>query len=53
MASFNPRTHIGCDFKGLCYLIEFESFNPRTHIGCDALGKDAKELREVSIHAPT
>ena len=33
--SFNPRTHIGCDFAASLFCTAPKSFNPRTHIGCD------------------
>ena len=34
--SFNPRTHIGCDYGELSSPSSLLRFNPRTHIGCDA-----------------
>ena len=35
-ASFNPRTHTGCDGNRRCNRIGQPSFNPRTHTGCDS-----------------
>ena len=34
-ASFNPRTHAGCDWLAIEYCCALLSFNPRTHAGCD------------------
>ena len=34
-SSFNPRTHMGCDFGLRQAKQEIVSFNPRTHMGCD------------------
>ena len=31
----------------------YKCFNPRTHTGCDKSGKQKKDQRNVSIHAPT
>ena len=33
--SFNPRTHVGCDFLRLFIRYIYKCFNPRTHVGCD------------------
>ena len=33
--SFNPRTHMGCDFSSLSTFGRGRGFNPRTHMGCD------------------
>ena len=35
--SFNPRTHVGCDYWYGCTKCILDSFNPRTHVGCDLL----------------
>ena len=36
--SFNPRTHVGCDFTPNIVSRESARFNPRTHVGCDLTG---------------
>ena len=51
--SFNPRTHEGCDFVKLLAQCVPRCFNPRTHEGCDDNLASARNLRDVSIHAPT
>ena len=35
IASFNPRTHTGCDTKVCNMSVGISCFNPRTHTGCD------------------
>ena len=32
---FNPRTHMGCDIRGVNTYCRLYGFNPRTHMGCD------------------
>ena len=34
--SFNPRTHVGCDYSVTDYSAVELCFNPRTHVGCDS-----------------
>ena len=33
--SFNPRTHVGCDYSRVSRWYAQQRFNPRTHVGCD------------------
>ena len=33
--NFNPRTHVGCDFRIYRTIYLHTYFNPRTHVGCD------------------
>ena len=35
--SFNPRTHMGCDYAVVSKAAILRGFNPRTHMGCDYL----------------
>ena len=35
--SFNPRTHVGCDFRFRVDFAKSICFNPRTHVGCDLI----------------
>jgi len=35
IASFNPRTRVGCDSDNPSRSIARASFNPRTRVGCD------------------
>ena len=50
---FNPRTHVGCDFR-LCVEAFFhQDFNPRTHVGCDLINYTRFFVITISIHAPT
>ena len=35
VASFNPRTRVGCDTVGKSKGSNLKSFNPRTRVGCD------------------
>ena len=52
MASFNPRTRVGCD-RGLpCPVSARPCFNPRTRVGCDRQNAWASICQRVSIHAP-
>ena len=54
VASFNPRTHVGCDHCDHTKQGFYHCFNPRTHVGCDpTLGKCYRQRQLVSIHAPT
>ena len=41
-ASFNPRTHTGCDQEMIDRIGGINGFNPRTHTGCDGMPKGAK-----------
>ena len=52
-ASFNSRTHEGCDPTTSPAWTGRSSFNSRTHEGCDLTARDAVTLFTVSIHAPT
>ena len=52
-ASFNPRTHEGCDAISAAYQSCPYSFNPRTHEGCDSFSCQGCFFEKVSIHAPT
>ena len=51
--SFNPRTHVGCDYIHCSYYYILICFNPRTHVGCDDQCLRLIKDKEVSIHAPT
>ena len=42
LASFNPRTHVGCDKIDDVATAYTPGFNPRTHVGCDV---DRDEIR--------
>ena len=42
--SFNPRTHMGCDFERLVTSRLTDSFNPRTHMGCDYCFFDSQRI---------
>ena len=50
--SFNPRTHMGCDYQVSAQSETLCSFNPRTHMGCDLITMDILPYVGVSIHAP-
>ena len=52
-ASFNPRTHTGCDIMFFLIFLKLEGFNPRTHTGCDYSYARYIYVPIVSIHAPT
>ena len=41
-ASFNPRTHVGCDTRGTPCACLSTCFNPRTHVGCDRVASPPK-----------
>ena len=53
MASFNPRTHTGCDTSLAVMILVWMCFNPRTHTGCDFINANPVIPLTVSIHAPT
>ena len=53
MASFNPRTHTGCDGVYETGMFTYKGFNPRTHTGCDIPAEGYDNIIPVSIHAPT
>ncbi len=50
---FNPRIHMGCDFRRGGAEDAQICFNPRIHMGCDETWMSAKKAVAVSIHAST
>ena len=52
-SNFNPRTHMGCDYRLAARLGKYWYFNPRTHMGCDDCVPVGDLSRRISIHAPT
>ena len=52
MASFNPRTRVGCDNARTSQFGYRQRFNPRTRVGCDFKPSAPVRNMRVSIHAP-
>ena len=52
MASFNPRTRVGCDNARTSQFGYRQRFNPRTRVGCDINPSAPVRNMRVSIHAP-
>ena len=50
---FNPRSHMGSDFRPDTTFTNDSGFNPRSHMGSDLIMKLYILNEVVSIHAPT
>ena len=48
--SFNPRTHVGCDYGGYRMFPATYRFNPRTHVGCDTHIQQISEYHITKVH---